>query len=63
MTNAANAHPQYAPGDTIIYRDQHNREQVGAVIDIEARWHRARHPTYRNRYAYVPERNVMGTCP
>lgn len=68
------ARPQYAIGEVVIYRDNHNREQIGEVLDIRSISHcwgdqtpivvyRVRHPSYRNHHAYVYDRDILGAAP
>jgi hypothetical protein len=70
--SAVAARPTYSIGQTVRYRDHHNRMQVGRVDSIEANWHSwstsglpsiiydLRHPTYRNNRCYRGEDNILG---
>lgn len=60
--------PEYAVGDTVVYRDHHDRIQTGEVYYIEAKWFRDRepyaiytikHPTYRNSRMYSGIQHIL----
>lgn len=70
MTELA-AQPKYARGETVVYTDQHGRQQTGAVTSIEANWPSYRaagekpffvytltHPTYRNNRMHAGDEDI-----
>lgn len=67
---ALSASPQHCIGERVRYKDHQGREQVGTIMEIEAKWHSYKragsdtephvtycvsHPTYRNNKHYTGE--------
>ena len=65
------AAPKFAIGDRVSYRDHHNRDQVGEVLNLSATWspylengddpaiyYVVRHPTYANNRHCAAERDL-----